>query len=243
MVQLQIQNAEFAETNLTPEEQDIWNKQWAELFMPPWSYERKFINAKKDIVDMGIRAAKNALDEKKFGGLNAANTEIGISPIRPGHVGLVNGTDPEANQVWKWKHDCLKASNGVGFENWIHSPTSATTAFAVHENAFIIPLYVVEENCSPRIQTIKMDIGRANILYYDVAACRLRDYQSGVNLIPLPTTFWSPEEDVLVALQHKMNGTTEPRLGGFTVAEGTFLDASTYTASGNTVATETTAST
>jgi len=40
-----------------------------------------------------------------------------------------------------------------------------------------------------------------------------------------------------------MNGTTEPRLGGFCVAEGQFLNASTYIAATNTVATQFTAST
>jgi hypothetical protein len=243
MVVLTVQNATFAETGLTDEESQIWNTQWKELFVPPWSFERQFINSRKDIVDAGIRAAKNALDERKFGGLNAANSEIGLSMIRPGQVGLVNGTVPEADNVWKWKHDCVKAANGVGFENWIHSPTTATTAYSVPKELFIIPLYVIEENCCPRIQTIKMDIGRANILHYDVAAARMKDYASGVNLIPLPTTYWAPEMDVLVALQHKMNGTTEPRLGGFTVGMGSFLDATTYAASTNTVTTTTTAST
>lgn len=243
MVNLAIQNATFAETALTPEEKSTWDQQWMELFMPPWSYERQFLNTKRAIIDAGIRAAKNALDERKFGGLNAANSELGISMIRPGHVGLVNGTVPEADNVWKWKHDCVKSAQGVGLENWIHSPTTATTAYSIPEELFIIPLYIVEENCSPRIQTLKMDIGRANILYYDVCACRLRDYQSGYNLIPLPTTFWGPEVDVLVALQHKMNGTTEPRLGGFTVGQGWFLNSSNYVASTNTITTESIAST
>ncbi len=88
-----------------------------------------------------------------------------------------------------------------------------------------------------------MDIGRANILYYDVAACRLRDYQTGLNLIPLPTTYWAPETDVIVALAHKNVGTTEPRLGGFTIGHGWFLNATTYSASTNTVAVTNTAST
>lgn len=243
MVVLSMQNATFAETALTAEEQEYWETQFRELFYPPWSFERQFVNTRKAIVDAGIRAAKNALDERKFGGLNCADSEIGISTIRPGHVGLVNGATPEANNVWKWKHDCIKEAYGVGFENWIHSPTTATTAFATPEEAFYIPLYILEENCSPRIQTVKMDIGRANILYYDVAACRLRDYQTGTNLIPLPTTFWAPEMDVLVALGFKMNGTTEPRLGGFCVALGSFLDATSYQASTNTVVGVNTAST
>lgn len=243
MVVLSIQNATFAETGLTPEEANLWETQWRELFMAPWSYERQFLNGKKAVIDAGIRAAKNLLDEKKFGGLNAANSEIGISAIRPGHVGLVNGTVPEADNVWKWKHDCVKAANAVGFENWIHSPTTATTAYSVPKELFIMPLYVVEENGCPRIQCMKMDIGRANILYYDVSACRCRDYQTGINLIPLPTTYWSPEMDVLVALQHKNVGTTEPRLGGFTIGYGSFLNATTYAASTNTVSVTTTAST
>lgn len=243
MVQLAIQNETFAETMLTPEEMKLLTTQWQELFMPPWSYERQFVNSRWPIVVQGVQAAKNALEERKFGGFNCGNSEIGISPIRPGQVGLVNGVVPEADNVWKWKHDTVKAAQGVGFENWIHSPTAATTAYTIPDHSFFIPLYIIEENCSPRIQTVKMNIGRTNILYYDVAACRLRDYQSGTNLIPLPTTFWPPMIDVLIALQFKMNGTTEPRLGGFVVAEGTWLNSSAYVASTNTVTTETTAST
>ena len=243
MVVLDVQNATFAETALTAEEQTLLNTQWKELFMNPWNYERQYVQGKWARVEAGVRAAKNALDERKFGGLNAANSEIGFSVIRPGQVGLVNGTIPESNNVWKWKHDCVKSAYNTGLENWIHSPTAATTAFAINDDSFFIPLYILEENCSPRIQTVKMDIGRANILYYDVTACRYRDYQSGTNLIPLPTTFWAPEMDVLVALGHKMNGTTEPRLGGFCVAEGNFLDATWYEASTNTVVGGTTSAT
>jgi len=235
MVYLASQNETFAETALTPEEMGILTAQWKELFMPPWSYERQFVNSRWNIVMAGVQAAKNALEEKKFAGFNAGNGEIGISPIRPGHVGLVNGTVPESNNVWKWKHDCVKSAQGVGLENWIHSPATAATAYTTHEDQFVIPLYILEENCCPRIQTVKLDIGRADILYYDVCASRIRDYTSGINLIPLPTTFWPPEIDILVALGHKMNGTTEPRLGGFTIALGSFLDAGYYTASGNTV--------
>lgn len=242
MVVLGIQNATFAETALTGEEEAIFNAQWASLFCAPWSFERRFVDSKMNVVKAGLRAAKNALNERKFGGLNGANSELGLTPIRPGQVGLVNGNNPESNNVWKWKHDCVKATNGVGFENWIHSPTSPTTAFAVNDDSFFIPLYIFEENCSPRIQTIKMDIGRANILYYDVTMSRIRDYVSGMNIIPLPTSFWAPDMDVLIALQHKMNGTTEPRLGGFCVAEGQFLNASTYIASTNTVVPQFTAS-
>jgi len=241
MVKLWTQNEEFATTALTPQEAQILQTQWNELFMPPWSFERKFINAKYAMVKTACEAGKNALDELTFGGFNAGNGEIGISSIRPGHVGLVNGTVPEANNVWKWKHDTTKSAQGVGLENWIHSPTTATTAYNLNEDQFVYPMYIVEEQCTPTIQTVKMDIGRTNILYYDVANCRLRDYQTGLSLIPLPTTFWLPQMDVLVALNFTSAKVTEPRLGGFTIAKGNFLDSSHYASSTNTVQTETTA--
>lgn len=243
MVRLAIQNEEFAETQLSTEEMNILSGQWKELFAPPWSFERSYIQGKWDTVMKAVQAAKNSLDELKFGGFNCGSSEIGMSPIRPGHVGLVNGTVPEANNVWKWKHDTIKMAQGTGLENWIHSPTTATTAFTLHEDEFIYPMYIVEENCSPKIQLVKMDIGRTNILFYDVAASRLRDYQTGINLIPLPTTFWLPEMDVTVALGFKFDGCTEPRLGGFTIAKGSFLNSTNYVASTNSVTTETVSST
>lgn len=241
MVKLWTQNEEFATTKLTGQEKQILDTQWQELFMPAWSFERKYINSKYDHVVTAVEAAKNALDELTFGGFNCGNSEIGISVIRPGQVGLVNGAVPEANNVWKWKHNTVRAAQGVGWENWIHSPTTATTAFSVHEDSFIYPMYVVEENCSPLIQGIKFDIGRTNILYYEVTPCRLRDYQTGLNLIPLPTQYWLPNMDVLVALDFKMAGVTEPRLGGFAIGKGSFLNSTHYAASTNTVSTEATA--
>lgn len=241
MVKLWTQNEEFATTALTPQESQILQTQWNELFMPPWSFERKFIGAKYPLVKTAVEAAKNALDELTFGGFNCGNSEIGICTIRPGQVGLVNGTPSEADNVWKWKHDTTKSAQGVGWENWIHSPTTATTAYTLHADEFIYPMYIVEEQCTPLIQGVKMDIGRTNILYYDVAACRLRDYQTGLNLIPLPTTFWLPKMDVKIALNFKYAAVTEPRLGGFCIAKGDFLDSSHYASSTNTIQTETTA--
>ena len=243
MVKLITQNEEFAETALTGQEMSILSGQWKDLFMPEWSFERRFINSHWDKVVNAVQCAKNALDELRFGGFNAGNSEIGISPIRPGQVGLTDTAASEADNVWKWKHDTVKEANGVGFEYWIHSPTTATTAFAVNEDEFIYPMYIVEENASPKIQTVKMDIGRTNILYYDVRASRLRDYQTGLNLIPLPTTYWLPEMDVQMALGFKYAGVTEPRLGGFCVAKGSFLNATSYNDSTNTVVAVTTAST
>jgi len=243
MVKLAIQNEEFATTALTGEEMSLLTTQWNDIFMPPWSFERQFINSKWNTVLDAVTAAKNALDELKFGGFNGGNSELTISAIRPGHVGLVSATVAEADNVWKWKHDTVKEGTAVGFENWIHSPTTATTAYTLPEELFIYPMYIVEENCSPKIQTVKMDIGRTNILHYDVRACRLRDYQTGLNLIPLPTTFWLPEMDVLVALGFKQSGVTEPRLGGFTIGKGIIMNATNYTSSTNTVTATVTAST
>jgi hypothetical protein len=243
MVKLAIQNEEFATTALTGEEMNLLTAQWNDIFMAPWSYERQYVNAHWGTVLDAVTAAKNSLDELKFGGFNGGNSELSMSAIRPGQVALVNGAVPEANNVWKWKHDTVKEANGVGYENWIHSPTTATTAYTLPEELFIYPMYIVEENCSPKIQTVKMDIGRTNILHYDVRACRLRDYQTGLNLIPLPTTFWLPEMDILVALGFIYSGVTEPRLGGFTIGKGFFMNSTAYIAATNTIATQMTAST
>ena len=235
MVKLLTQNEEFAETALTGQEMQIFAGQWADLWMPEWSFERRFVQKHFGKVLNAVQCAKNALNELRFGGFNAGNSEFGISPIRPGQVGLVDAVACEANNVWKWCHDTKKEAQGVGFEYWIHSPLVAPTAFTLNDEEFIYPMYIVEENCSPKIQTVKMNIGRTNILYYDVRASRLRDYQTGTNLIPLPTTFWLPEMDVQVALGFKYAGVTEPRLGGFCIAKGSFLNATSYNDSTNSV--------
>lgn len=247
MVFLAVQNEDFAETKLTAKEMGLFTAQWNELFLPSWNLERRYINEKlNSVVLPGIQAAKNALDEKTFGGFNAGNNEIGISPIRPGHVGLVHSATivvAEADQVWRWARNTAAPGYNVGYENWIHSPTTATTSFQVYRDEFVLPMYIVEEAASPKIQSVKLNIGRTDILYYDVAANRIRDNVTGISLIPLPTTFWLPETDALIALQCTCAGTIAPRLGGFTVALGSFLDGTTYTISTNTVNPSTVAAT
>jgi len=245
-IELTVKKAEFAYTPLTAEERSLFEKQFADLFYPPWSLEREFILSRKDFVIDGIQAAKRALKDKAFGGFNASAGEIGISPIRPGHVGLCHDgayTIAEADNTWKWIKNATAPTYNTGFDGWIHSPSSDTTAFSVHKDSFIIPLYIVEESASPKLQTIKIDVGRSDILYYDVSACRLRDARTGISLIPLPKMFWPPETDVLVAVQAREAGTLDIRLGGFTVALATFLDATVYQPDGNTVKTATKATT
>ena len=88
-----------------------------------------------------------------------------------------------------------------------------------------------------------MDIGRTNILFYDVTMSRIRDYQTGITLTPLPTTFWLSDMDVLMALGFSAAGFTQPRLGGFCVGKGSFLNSTNYVAATNSIATETVAST
>jgi len=236
-IKLTVQDAEFAYTPLTAAERDLFNKQFIDLFYPPWSLERQFITSRMNFVIDGIQAAKRALKDKTFGGFNASAGEIGITPIRPGHVGLCHDdtyTNAEADNTWRWINNASKPSYNTGFDTWIHSPTSDTTAFTVNKDSFIIPMYIVEESASPKLQTLKIDIGRSDILYYDVSAARFRD-NTGISLIPLPKMFWPPETDVLIAVQAKEAGTLDIRLGGFTVALATFLDATVYQPDGNTV--------
>jgi len=245
-IKLGIQSEEFTTTPLTTYERDLFEDQLKELFYPPWNLERQYVLSKHDIILVALEAAKNSLDDKTFGGFNAGANEIGMSTIRPGHVGLCRDgahTNAEADNTWKWVSNASAPGYNTGFDGWIHSPTSDTTAFTVHEDSFILPLYIVEESASPKLQTVKIDVGRTDVLYYDVSAARIRDAKTGISLYPLPTTFWGPNTDVLVAVQAKEAGTLDIRLGGFTFALGTFLDATTYTPSTNTVAPATVATT
>jgi len=160
--------------------------------------------------------------------------------IRPGHVGLAfdgSTNAAEADNVWEWKGLTTIPSYDTGYDGWIHSPTAATTNFQVHENEFLIPLYIVEETASPKLQAIQMTIGRADILEYDVAPMRIKDADSNISIIPLPTTFWQPKMDAHIAIQTVTSGKVNIRLGGFTLGLGTFLNASVYKGSSNTIIT------
>jgi len=240
MVDLDVQHESFAETALTQKEMELFNAQWKDLFFPSWSLERELINSRRAVVDQGVRAAKNALDERNFGGFNSGANEIGISTIRPGQVGLAGdgSSNEEGDNTWLWtRRNATVPGYNVAYDCWIHSPNTVATAFTLHKDQFVIPLYIVEQSTSPKLQTVKIDIGRSDILYYDCAANQIRDARSGISLYPLPTTFWGPSIDVLISIQAKAAGALELRLGGFCVGLGTFLNASSYEGSTNTIVT------
>lgn len=239
---LMVQGAQFPYADLDSNETQLFDNQFAEMFCTPWAIERMLIQSRRNNVLAAIGVAKNEFKGKGFGGFNAAAGQIGISPIRPGQVGLCkSGSDTaaEGDNTWIWTSgNTALPAYGTGNDNWIHSPNTATTNFTLAQNpgAIIFPFYLVEENPSAILQTLKMDIGRANILYIDCSMGRVRDEKApGVSIYPLPNTIWKPATTVKVAIQTTKAGYMNLRLGGFAIGEAEFLQAQTYTASTNTV--------
>lgn len=228
-------NANFAEDDLQKEEMDTFTAQWAEMFMPAWSLERQLINSRLDVVLKAIKASKNIF-VKKFGGFNPQGGEFGLTPIRPGQVGICAATVSEGNNTWIWPAATTAPGTAVGFDGWIHSPTAATTPYTLPLNLNIYPFYLAEESPTPILQTVKMDINRANILWLDMSAGHIRDPKApNVCFYPLPNTFWSQQTNVEISIQTKKAGYMDLRLGGFAIGQTEMLDASSYTASTNTV--------
>ena len=228
-------NANFAEDELEKLEMDTFTAQWAEMFMPAWSLERQLINSRLEIVLKAVKASKNIF-VKKFGGFNPQGGEFGLTPIRPGIAGLCAATVAEGNNSWIWAAPTTAPGTAVGFDGWIHSPTGATTPYTLPANVNIYPFYCAEESTTPILQTVKMDINRANILWIDMSAGHIRDPKApNICFYPLPNTFWTEQTNVEVSIQTKKTGYMDLRLGGFTIAETEMLDASSYTASTNTV--------
>jgi len=243
---LKIQGAQFSVAAIDPSELSLFQVQLDELFTAPWSIERQLIKARQPIIENIIGIAKNEFKGKGFGGFNAHGGEFGVSPIRPGQVGMAGTSAGEGDNTWIWAANTASPATSTGFTNWIHSPTTATTAFAVpmDPGELVYPFYCVEENPSPILQTVKYDLGRSDILFLDVSAGRVRDSKApDVSYYMLPSTIWKPATNVLLAIQTKKAGYLDLRLGGFVFAEAEFLDATTYNTSTNTVAAVKTVST
>jgi len=157
-----------------------------------------------------VEVMKNELSNPTFGGVTAADTQLGISLIAPQHIQL-NGTKRTDWSV-SYNADWVTFANGSTDED---------------EGLLIIGL--LSYSADPKLDAVKMQIGQQSFLPQVVSPIKVKDNRNQVAIWPLPAIPITPRQTYTIELhsdEWDANNppTDEIALLGVTVARGRYLN-------------------
>jgi hypothetical protein len=208
--------------DLDSDEMSYFNQQLETLFGTDDSVERQIIMDRKDWILAAVRAVKAAIPQHPtFKGVNAGDTELGFSPIRPVHTKRGDGVGATRDT---WDH----AVSAETWADWLCSSTG-NVGYLLDKRMGQIILYLKSYlSPTPLASEVQFSIGRTKFLPYDFRSMRLGDNKHGMAIYPLPTMFVMPSTDQLFAdLFADVAGTENLALGGLSIGLGAFLKETT----------------
>jgi len=195
---------------------------------------RKILTERKSAIFQGVRALKYDLDNPKFRGLNPADTELGFSEIRPGHV---KGWDRLSR--FRSTGNVLQDTIGWGqfypaaltWYDWLFS-TSGVGFLTSEDHGLIITHVTSYTNPRPLTKELKFKVGRTELVPHSVSDIILGDNENRVFHMPVPTLYTMTETELLVRTVARADAPSNSidylKLGGLTVGLGRFLKRETY---------------
>jgi len=210
----------FPETPLSEEELRKLNAQLDNLFGPKDGvvYEIIQVYKSKGAILHFVQAVKQALNNPYFGGMVAADTEIGVAPIRPAHLTLATGT----------------TADGDRFKITFSGNAWATIAEgSMDKDAGVLIFGIIDfydgSTATARIDGIQVTVGQRTLLPLDVSNAALKDNRNGVPIWNFNSIPIMPDEYYKIQVHTPNPGTSSStktgiiKLIGLTVARGRFL--------------------
>ena len=218
MVRYDSLDVDYPATPLSDKEAAKLHAQIDNLFGPKDGVIYELLQTYKDHIKGFVEVVKHALGDPIFGGMVAADTEIGIAPIRPAHLTLTSGATAYGERI------------RVTFNtNW-----KTIAEGSMDDDEGIILFGIIDfydgNNVTARVDGIRLTVGQRAMLPIDVSNAVIKDNRNGVpvwnfNSVPIiPKEYYkievhSPDADS----QNPKTG--EIKLVGLTVARGRFLKA------------------
>jgi hypothetical protein len=209
---------DYALASLDNAELELWKAQFAELMSMIGSDERKIMLNRVAQYILGLRAVKMALGSVRFQGVNAGDTTIGMSLIRPQFM--------QANAV---------AGFGVGFcrANWNQVLTAAWADWIFNGTGvpmsagkdFGFVITHLKSLCQPNpfVAEVEFLVGRTQLLPNDVRNIRMFDSENNIAIQPLNTMIVIPKGSFYARARSDANGTDIMPLGGLLYGLGRVL--------------------
>lgn len=165
--------------------------------------------------------AKQELDGKVFGGINAGDNQIGFSVLRPGHI----RSDPATGAG---ENDWYFQPGTTGWVDWIGDGSSNN--YSVGEDQVSVIFAFVDQDVSTEISGLNVDeFGRnMDMLPADINDARLMDNETEIMAKSLPTLVAQDNDEVYCRLRYDKDVESQPRFVGLTFALGGFLNSEDY---------------
>lgn len=241
---IRTQNRDFSTEGLSSSEAELLEEQFNVLIndLDSRLLTEIFLQRQQDIADVAA-LAKNQFDERLFGGINAADNEIGFDLLRPGHI-RADPSDGSIENNWFYTHT-------DGWDDWIGDGTSDND-YTIDEDQIVLVLgmvdpgaYLVEEDAGSLEQferisytptsTVNVDrFGRnVDMLPKDVNQTKLTDNDNDILVSALPTMVGTDRDRVHVRLQSDLPTAledadaeviSEPMLVGLTFGVGAYMN-------------------
>lgn len=208
----------YALAKLDANELGLWKAQFSELMSMIGSDERKIMLNRVDQYIIALRAIKMALGSVLFQGVNAGDTTIGMSLIRPQFIqsNIVAGFGV-GNCRTNW-NQALTAT----WADWIFNGT-ATPMAAGKDFGFCVTHLKSLAQPNPFISEVSFTVGRSPLLPNDVRNLRMFDSENNIPIQPLNTMIVIPKASFYGRARSDANGTDTLVLGGLLYGLGRAL--------------------
>lgn len=218
-----VHDTTFPTESFSPDEAEIFQAQFDQLVSGlNSSVLQEILLNRQDIIANAAAFAKNDLDGKVFGGINAGDAEMGFSELRPGHI-FNDSTGTRQND---WYFD----PGTTGWVDWIGNGTSGNN-YDVSEDqvSVVLALADMDETQSVISGFNVQEWGRnMDMLPHDMNSLRFRDNDNELQVKELPTLMARDGNNIHARLRFDRNVERQPRLFGITFALGDFLNSEDY---------------
>jgi len=217
-----VHNKTFATEPFTQDEADMFVSQLNSLLIGLNSAQLgKIIEDRSSTLARVATHAKQELDSKVFGGINAGDNEIGFSVLRPGHI----RSDPNSgNPENDWYFD----PGTTGYVDWIGD--GGANNFTIGEDEVVSVFAFADQDVTTQVSGLNIDqFGRnMDMLPQDLNDMRLRDNETQQHVQELPTLVATDNDDVHCRLRYDRQAESQPRFYGVTFGIGAFLNQEDY---------------
>ncbi len=216
-------------TELNDNEKQIYKTQFDGLVGTDDSVVRHLFDDRKDLIEIGICAIKNYLNDVPFEGMYPADGSLGMALIRPMFVGDTTAT-PDGKTSWS---ETITTANTR--QAWIGASTSdpfLVGGYSGNQAAGwggLVLLGVASLSLTQVINEIKFWNDRNERVPVNVEDIVLGDNTNQIPVYPIPTEIYLPNSTMYATLNGVTTGATEYfKLVGVAVAYGKLLKRNTY---------------
>lgn len=209
---------DYALAPLDHTELNLFKAQFSELMSMIGSDERKIMNNRVQQYVLGLRAIKQALGGVRFQGVNAGDTTIGMSLIRPQ---FMKNNAVASAVIFRANWNQVFALGGTWYD-WIFDGAGAPMSTG-KDFGFVISHLKSLRTPVPLIAECDFLVGRSPLLPNDVRMLQAADTENNIAIIPLQTMTVIPKASFYARCRSDVPGTDNLPFGGLLFGLGRAL--------------------